>query len=328
MPLGQALTTGRPVGSPAEVRWRSSGILIAPSPDERHFVVSVKDPTVVRWQDRWIVYGTTADTTGRWSMFHTSFADWSEAPSAPLYHLDRSPNIGDAYVAAPQLFHFSVQDTWYLVYQQGPPAYSVTDDPTRPDTWSAPRPFFTEPPALLTHGWLDFWVIADDEHCYLFFTNDNGLLYRSRTRVADFPHGFDEPRVAIADTRENLFEGSATYKVRGADRWLTLVEAFDSRRRRCYRAWTADRLDGEWTSLGIGDTAFAHADNAHFPAGAWTTDISHGELVRAGYDERMEIDPRRLQLLYQGMAPDVDVEATPYASLPWRIGLLTHTDGD
>ncbi|EEP69731.1 glycosyl hydrolase [Micromonospora sp. ATCC 39149] len=63
-----------------------------------------------------------------------------------------------------------------------------------------------------------------------------------------------------------------------------------------------------------------------FPAGVWSAAVSHGELVRAGYDERMEIDPQRLQLLYQGV--DVAGAGTPYALLPWRIGLLTRTDGE
>ncbi|TDB74694.1 glycoside hydrolase [Micromonospora sp. KC723] len=318
--------TGRSIDSWAGVTWRSSDVLISPRPDPAHPVVSVKDPTVVRWRDRWLVYGSTADTSGAWRMFSTSFADWSEAPSAPLYHLDQNPHIGDAYVAAPQLFYFSPQDTWYLVYQQGPPAYSVTDDPTRPDTWTAPRGFFAAQPYLLTQGWLDFWVIADDEHCYLFFTDDNGFLYRSRTPVADFPHGFGAPEIAIADTRENCYEGSATYKVLGTDTYLTIVEGFDSRGNRCYRAWTADRLDGPWTRHGSGDQAFAHHRNVSYPAGRWSTDISHGELVRAGHDERMEIDPQRLQLLYQGLDPGVDVAGTPYPLLPWRIGLLTRTD--
>ncbi|MBO0875869.1 MAG: glycoside hydrolase, partial [Pseudonocardia sp.] len=49
---------------PSSFRWESSGILISPKPDASHDIVSVKDPSVIRYQGQWVVYATTANTAG------------------------------------------------------------------------------------------------------------------------------------------------------------------------------------------------------------------------------------------------------------------------
>ena len=51
-----------------------------------------------------------------------------------------------------------------------------------------------------------------------------------------------------------------------------------------------------------------------------TKDISHGELLRDGYDETMTIDLNNLRMLYQGRDPAI---RTNYGLLPYRLGLLT-----
>jgi hypothetical protein len=48
---------------PPNFQWSSSGVLISPKPDATHHIVSIKDPSVVRY-NRWIVYATTANTAG------------------------------------------------------------------------------------------------------------------------------------------------------------------------------------------------------------------------------------------------------------------------
>ena len=104
---------------------------------------------------------------------------------------------------------------------------------------------------------------------------------------------------------------------------MTLVEALGPSR--YYRAYLADRLDGEWTPIPDADTyerPFAGINNVTFEEGVdpWTRDISHGELIRDGYDETLTIDPNNLQMLYQGRDPDIGGQ---YHSLPYRLGLLT-----
>ncbi|WP_328814522.1 non-reducing end alpha-L-arabinofuranosidase family hydrolase [Nonomuraea cypriaca] len=51
--------------------------------------------------------------------------------------------------AAPQVFYFAPQKKWYLVYQTGLPSYSTTKDPSKPETWSAPRNFQEEMPDII-----------------------------------------------------------------------------------------------------------------------------------------------------------------------------------
>ncbi|WP_205325424.1 non-reducing end alpha-L-arabinofuranosidase family hydrolase [Glycomyces sp. YM15] len=120
-------------------QWSSTGPLIGPKPDANHPVVAVKDLTVVRCNGQWIVYMTTADGNGAWSMVMTSFSDWSQAGSAPQRFLSDNPNLRGWYTAAPQLFYFAPRDEWYLVYQTGPPSYFVSKNPADPMSWSAPK---------------------------------------------------------------------------------------------------------------------------------------------------------------------------------------------
>src|SRR3954470_6519316 len=70
----------------APLKWKSSGVLIQPVSDETHEIVSVKDPTIVRYQDRWHIYATAYSTSAKtWSMVYLNFKDWADAPTAPLF---------------------------------------------------------------------------------------------------------------------------------------------------------------------------------------------------------------------------------------------------
>src|SRR6185312_2908401 len=40
------------------LKWKSTGILVAPQNDSSHFLYSIKDPTIFRYHDRWEVYAT------------------------------------------------------------------------------------------------------------------------------------------------------------------------------------------------------------------------------------------------------------------------------
>ncbi|HPD46943.1 MAG TPA: non-reducing end alpha-L-arabinofuranosidase family hydrolase [Anaerohalosphaeraceae bacterium] len=308
---------------PTPLKWKSSGVLISPVSDETHQIVSVKDPTIVRYNDLWHIYATVYSNSARtWSMVYLNFKDWEDAPKAKLHFVDVNPGLR-GYHCAPHLFYFRPHKKWYLVFQSQQPQYCTTDDITRPETWTAPRNFFARMPVGAPRLPIDYHIICDDTHAYLFFTGDNGCFYRSRTKIEDFPNGFGEIEIAIQDNRNNLFEGSMTYKIKGTDTWLTIIEALSPTR--YYRAWISKDLNGQWIPVPGADswqTPFAGINNVTFEEGVepWTREISHGELIREGYDETPTIDLNNLQFLYQGRDPSIN---TRYDQLPYRLGLLT-----
>lgn len=308
------------------LKWKSSGVLIEPVSDESHQIVSIKDPTVVHYDGLWHVYATAYSTSaGTWSMVYLNFKDWSEAPSAKLTYIDVNPDLR-GYHCAPHLFFFAPHEKWYLVFQSQQPQYCTTDDISKPETWTAPKDFFERMPDSTPRLPIDYHIICDDTHAYLFFTGDNGRFYRSRTKIEDFPQGMSDPEVAIQDSRDNLFEGSMTYKIRGTDTYLTIIEAL--RQARHYRAWISDDLNGEWKPLADADSwdsPFAGISNVSFEEGveSWTRDISHGELLRDNYDQTPTINPNALRFLFQGREPD---SGGPYHMLPYRLGLLTQDE--
>jgi hypothetical protein len=311
---------------PSSYEWSSSAPLITP---HINGAVSVKDPSVVQDEDgTWHVLMTHASTSGDWSLAQTSFDDWSQADAAPQTNLETASGVGSGYRAAPNAFYFEPTGEWYLVYQTGLPSFSTTTDINDPSSWSAPRNFQDSVPEVVQQNigngyWLDFHVICDEQMCYLFSADDNGHLYRAETTVEEFPNGFDNTQIALQDTKNNLFEGPAVYKVGDTGTYLLLMEAIGSGGR-YYRAFTSDSIDGQWQPLtGMESDPFAGASNVTYPEGDWTNDVSHGELIRSSSDQTMTIDPCNLQLLYQGVDPSANVE---YSQLPYRLGIATQTN--
>jgi endo-1,4-beta-xylanase len=323
-----ALSPRSAAALPSRFSWSSSGALISPKPDSTHNIAGIKDPSVVYYNGKYHVFASVANRSG-YNLVYLNFSDWSQAGSATHHYLDRSA-IGTGYRAAPQVFYYAPQRLWYLVYQTGNASYSTNPDISNPNGWSAPRNFYSSMPDIIRQNigkgnWVDMWVICDSANCYLFSSDDNGHLYRSQTSVGQFPNGFTNTVIAAQDSNKNaLFEASNVYKVQGSNQYLLLVEAIGSDGRRYFRSWTSGSLAGSWTPLAASESnPFARAVNVTFPSGAWTKDISHGEMIRAGYDQTLTIPSCRLQYLYQGLNPNASGD---YNSLPWRLGLLTQTN--
>lgn len=302
-------------------RWKSSGPLVDVGPGrsavDPH--VSVKDPTSVFHEGRWHLFTTLRMKSGKVDIAYLSFTEWSQANEAPRHIL----GLHDQYYCAPQVFYFRPHQQWYLVYQLADkartpafgPFYSTSTNLANPRSWSRPQPMVTNAPAQ--PKWLDFWVICDSEKAHLFYTSLDGNMWRRETAITDFPLGWSEQVLAL---RADIFEASHTYKLKGGEGYLTVVEA-QGDRRRYFKAYLADRLEGPWK--GLADTIvkpFAGLANVT-QASEWTANISHGELIRAGIDERMEVDWANLRFVFQG-ATDGEYRGPNYGGIPWRLGLL------
>jgi len=112
------------------------------------------------------------------------------------------------------------------------------------------------------------------------------------------------------------------------NQYLTIIEAAGPSWQRYYKSFIADSLDGKWRPLDATcENPFAGMNNVKFEKGVkpWTRDISHGELLREGYDEKMTVDPANLVLLFQGRDPASD--GKPYFELPYKLGLLRMDKG-
>jgi hypothetical protein len=292
---------------PTTYSWTSTQALIAPQAAN---FVSIKDPTIVRYNDLYHVFATVFDTTrNAWSAVYLNFSDFSNAGSAVQVPLADKP-VGDA--VAPQVFYFRPHNRWYLISQWGA-KYSTNTDISNPDGWTAPKSLLSGGPPNA----LDYWVICDDANCHLFFSADNGKLYRSKTPIGNFPN-FSGYETVMSDEVGKLFEASNVYKVEGTNQYLLLVEAYGPR---YFRSWSSTSLDGPWTPLADKQSApFAGAANVSFEGERWTDDISHGEMIRAGHDETMAISGCNMQFLYQGVDPHSG--APSYDHLPYRLGLI------
>jgi hypothetical protein len=308
--------------------WQLSPPLLSPIERPEDPCVSVKDPSVVRYGGKWHVFMTIRSKVRTHQIEYAAFDKWENANRAPRHILKCHP----AYFCAPQVFYFRPHRKWYLIYQAGAPgrklqlqpAYSTTDNIADPNSWTPAKLLFPDRDPEGVSGWIDFWVICDSERAYLFFTSLNGRMWRMWTPLKDFPNGFGHCELAL---QADIFEASHTYRLAGQNRWMTVVEAQGRGGRRYYKAYAADRPDGEWKPLAdTEEKPFAGAANVRQPEPPWADNISHGELIRAGYDETLAVDLANLQFLIQGVTEERKA-GKPYGAIPWQLGLLTRTEG-
>ncbi len=311
---------------PQDLSWTASDSLIGPRASN---VYAIKDPTIQSYNGKWLVYATAADTVSGgkyWNMEFLSFTDFSKAATATPTYMNGTDELGGNY-CAPELFYFSPKKTWYLTYQWGM-MYSTSTTPDDPSSWSSPKAFTSLPSG---QNGIDYYPICDAKNCYIFFTGDDGRLYRISTTIGNFPAGWGSVDTVVLGGkkihgRDTVFEGSSTYKLRGLNKYLTLIEGMGTNR--YFSAWVADSLNGDWTAARIGEQKpFAGESNVTYATGDhWSKDISHGELLRYVPDgtfanETQTVDACHLKLFFQGRNPYITVDN--YIKLPYRLGLLT-----
>lgn len=315
--------------STGEFHWQASEPLVSLNADRLPASptapwIAIKDPSVIRDADAWHLFCTLRkkkNGDGRIRIGYLSFRDWEQANLSQWSVLE----LTNGYHGAPQIFYFAPHRKWYLIYQAEDqsrglkygPCFSTNSDLRKPQQWTKPEPLYTVPKGV--NAGLDFWVICDQSKAHLFFTTLDGKMWRSWTALGSFPNrDWSTPKVVL---EADIFEASHTYRIKGFQKFITLVEAQDGRRR-YFKAFVADRLDGQWNPLAVSkEKAFASPRNVEFSGDAWSDSFSHGELIRAGVNQELEINPDNLQFLFQGVSNSAR-GGRDYGAIPWQVGIL------
>ncbi|QDV23721.1 non-reducing end alpha-L-arabinofuranosidase family hydrolase [Aureliella helgolandensis] len=332
IPASPETAVANPWQTDRPFEWSVSPPLLSVDPERlpaspSHPWLAVKDPSIVRHENRWHLFCTLRKQQqghGRIRVGHLSFESWAQARKADWSLLELTPG----YHGAPQIFYFEPHHTWYLIYQAEDetrglkygPCFSTNADITRPSDWSLPQPLYVVPEGV--KAGLDYWVICDEQRAYLFFTSLNGKLWRAETPLEHFPASdWSAPVIAF---EADIYEASHTYRLKGQDQYLTIVEA-QADRRRYFRGYVARKLDGEWTELSsAGQQPFVSPTNVSNQSTSWANSYSHGEFLRSGNNQLLEINPAQLELLFQG-ASNRDYRQGSYGDIPWQLGILTPT---
>jgi len=312
---GVTITMAKPVTCdlPTTFKWKDYGKPIA---EPKNNWLAIKDFTMVRYNNQYIVYMTyTPQGGGFKGAYMAPFSDVSKAGDAAQAIMPNNlPGV------APELIYFTPKNTWVYTTQwcsTGSFCYTTGSDPTKPTTFAAQtKSLLTE--NITPNAPIDQVVICDDNNCYLFYADDKGNIYRGSMAKGSFPGNFTGTKKILSETdAAKLFEAVEVYKLKGQKKYLMIVECGYPR---YFRAFTATDLAGTWTPIANtinAATPFAGPKNV---TNGWSNDISHGEIVRTGYDEYREIDPCNLEMIYQGLTGSGD-----YNSLPYKMGHLTFT---
>lgn len=328
-------------------RWTVSPPVFTHGPADAFDSVAVKDPSIVFHEGAYHLFYTTK-TPGESlaGLGYASAPTLSGLNSAIRHNMDAI--LGEAIIA-PQVFYFEPHQRWYLIAHKVAaqrddliPVYLTNPEVADPDGWSKPEALDASAPA--SGFWIDFWVICDDTTAHLFYTDHIDAMFRQYTPINEFPHGFGARPEQIAlsaggDSEAGpwrLHEASHIYRVQETGQYLALIEGvrphptrpnyWDSRNRFVFAA-VADSLEGPWQRVERHESEFV-GDPAHlFDADGRRSlygQVSHPEVVRAGFDQRLEISSFSMEVLFQAFdASDVPDEYD-YDLLPWELAVMTN----
>lgn len=296
----------------AENRWVVSDPLLSQGAKGSFDEISVKDPSIVYYKGCWHLFYTAAGneeyTTG-----YVSAPTLDDLKNSQRYELKMIRGL-KRYGCAPQVFYFSPQKLWYLLFQNldsnYQPAYSTTRHISDPDSWSKPKPLLTKDSKT---KWIDFWILCHGDRAYLYYTEGhNGVIVRS-TSFQDFPDGWNKVKMVLKDVHEAVH----VYKVKDQLEFHMFFE-LNKNNVRSFGMAKAHHPEGPWQRLTDG-----YATGKQLRYGnrkMWTQMVSHGEILRSGFDEKLEYSPDSCRWLIQGIL-EKDKDGA-YPLLPWKLGII------
>lgn len=336
-------------------KWTVSKPVFEKGPQGTFDEISVKDPSIVFYNGKYHMFYTskaTYETRDKSSYLdkNGSGLGYVAAESLEKLYEAKRYNLSEiqkSVIVAPQVFYFEPQKLWYIIAQttsEGKPnlqpIYMTNPDIENVNGWSKLEILKTQ---KTNNGfWIDFWVICDDRNAHLFYTDHEGSLFRFECPIIEFPGGFKSVKeeTVLTERGENekgrwrLHEASHIYYVKKFNKYLNLLEAvyphptrknyWDSRNRFVF-AMVADKLEGPWVRVEsnlnefIGDPANLYNEDG---SKSVFDQVSHPELIRAGYNQKLEINDFNLQLIFQAFDADTMNSDYDYNYLPWKLMVM------
>jgi glycosyl hydrolase family 62 len=294
--------------------WKAGPPIFTPGPSGAFDETAVKDPSVIYYAGKWHLF-YTARGHNEYTIGYAAASTLEGLRTANRTWLTQLRSRQENYAAAPQVFYFRPHRKWYLIFQTRDsnyqPVYSTTSHLDQPASWSRPLPLVEKRDKA---KWIDFWVICDAGRAWFFFTRSQRHVNVMSTPLADFPHGWDEMKPVFAPVAEAVH----VYRDRGRPRYVMLFETARGQIRQYGLAESA-ALAGPWRQT---TDEFATGTQLVFETGVsiWTQEVSHGELLRSGFNERLEVDAAHLRFLIQGLT--LAEHHGEYPSLPWKLGII------
>lgn len=317
----------------SKISWKVNTPMFTATAGNSFDNISVKDPSIV-FQN------------GKWHLFYSAFGEgntlqigYANAPSLSeindskrtMLEFSNNENLANKY-AAPQVFYFEPHKKWYLIFQgywnNVQPLYSSTDNIEDPGSWTQPK---TLMPKFEKNSWVDFYVICDNEFAYLTYSRDYRSVYAVKTKIENFPQGFDleNPIMLIDDKRVDFGEAAHIYKAKGTDEYHMIYEVSDleNNKMRSYSLYSSMSIEGPW-KVKHTDYAAKKLLIMNESTNGWPEEVSHGEMLRTNFSQTMEYDPVHVRFLMQGIiSKERGENYTPdkYWMLPWKFGIIETT---
>lgn len=275
--------------------------------------IAVKDPSLVFYNNKWHVFYTARDND-EYTTAYVSAENLEELNKAERHQL-KTVRGETKYGCAPQIFFFEPQKKWYVIFQNRDsnyqPAFVTSPIIAEPSSWSSAQILIEKDSQK---KWIDFWIIADKEKVYLFYTEAHNEIKIRSTSVINFPNGWGKSKTVF----DGVHEAVHIYKVKGKTEFHMIFE-INKNRVRSFGLASANHIEGPWklqTNNYATGIQLLYSESQPI----WTEMVSHGEAIRSGYNQFMEYEPENCQWLIQGLLKK-DLNAK-YEMLPWSLGLI------